>query len=469
MSELCFTSAVELAAMVRTRRVSVAEVVAAHLAQVERIDPQVNAVVTFLPERAMAAAREADARLARGEAPGPLFGLPVAHKDLVPTKGVRTTWGSPIYRDHVPDVDAVLVERIAAAGAICIGKTNTPEFGAGSQTFNAVFGATGNPYDPTRTCGGSSGGAAAALACGMVPIADGSDLGGSLRNPASFCNVVGLRPSTGRVPGWPNVSGWFPLSVEGPMARTVADTALLLSVMAGPDARAPLSLPEPGARFAAPLGRDFRGCRVGWVETPDIPVDAEVRGTLERQIPTLAALGCSVEPVQPDFHGADFVFKTLRAWRFALGFGPLLAKHRGQMKETVIWNIEEGLKLGGSDLARAERERTEFYHRFRALMERFDFLALPAAQVPPFPVTQEYVTEINGIAMPTYLDWMRACTFITVTGLPAISVPAGFTGSGLPVGMQIVGRHLDDFGVLQIAHAFEQATRFGERRPALAR
>src|ERR1700677_606277 len=283
-SELCFMSASALAHEIRARRLSATEVMDAHIAQIERLNPALNAIVTFLPEPGREHARAVDAALARGADPGPLAGLPVAHKDLVPTRGVRTTFGSRIYRDFVPDSDSILVERLRAAGAIMIGKTNTPEFGAGSQTFNAVFGATRNPYDLAKTCGGSSGGAAAALAAGLLPIADGSDLGGSLRNPASFCNVVGFRPSAGRVPNWPTLMAWFDLSVLGPMARTVADAALLLSAMAGPDARAPLCLEEPGSVFRAPLARDFKGTRIAW--SPDLgglPLEPEVRRIVDAE------------------------------------------------------------------------------------------------------------------------------------------------------------------------------------------
>src|SRR5436309_5408772 len=268
MSDLCFLTAVELAERIRRRDVSVTEVVRAHLAQIERVNPKVNAIVTLTAERALDDARDKDARLARGERPGPLFGLPIAHKDLVPTRGIRTTWGSPIYRDHVPTVDGLIIERLRAAGAVTVGKTNTPEFGAGSQTFNEVFGRTLNPYDPTKTCGGSSGGAAVALACGMVPIADGSDTGGSLRNPAAFCNIVGFRTSPGRVPPWPPDAPWGTLHVPGPMARTVADLALMLSVMAGRDRRSPLAIAESGERFRGELGRDFKGVRVAWTREP---------------------------------------------------------------------------------------------------------------------------------------------------------------------------------------------------------
>ena len=467
--DLCFTSATELVRLIRERKVSVTEVVQAHLAQIERVNPRVNAIVTLLPERALADARAKDAVLARGEASGPLFGLPIAHKDLVPTRGVRTTYGSPIYRDHVPDEDGLIVERLRAAGTVMLGKTNTPEFGAGSQTFNPVFGATVNPYDTAKTCGGSSGGAAVALACGMIPIADGSDLGGSLRNPASFCNVVGLRPSVGRVPVWPSETPWFSLSVQGPMARTVEDVALLLSAMAGPDPRPPVAIREPGERFRAPLGRDFKGVRIAWSrDLGGLPIDKRVTGVLEAQRATFESLGCHVVDGQPDLSGARDVFQVRRAWSFALRYGPLLTEHRHQMKDTVIWNTEEGLRLTATEVGEAESTRTALYHRMRQFLESHEFLVLPVTQVPPFDVTQPYVTEIEGVPLPTYIDWMRACSDITVTGHPAISVPGGFTEDGLPVGIQIVGRYADEWSVLQLAHAFEQATGFGKRRPPVA-
>jgi amidase len=464
--EICFLEATELARHIRTKDLSSAEVMEAHLQWIERVNPRVNAIVTLLPERAMERARATDEALARGEEIGPLHGLPVAHKDLFPTEGVRTTFGSPIYEDFVPDLDALIVERLEEAGAISVGKTNTPEFGAGSQTFNEVFGATLNPYDTTKTCGGSSGGAAVALACGMLPLADGSDMGGSLRNPAAFCNVVGLRPSPGRVPSWPSLAAWFPLSVEGPMARTVRDVALMLGAIAGPDPRAPVSLPEPGDTFSRPLERDFRGIRVAWSrDLGGLPVDPRVTAALEGQRGVFEDLGCVVEDANPDLTGADEVFRVWRAWHFELALGGLLEEHRDRLKDTVIWNIEEGRKLGGPQIGEAERKRTELYHRTRDFLGTYEFLILPVAQVPPFDVEQRYVTEINGAKMQTYIDWMRSCYLITATGLPAISVPGGFTPEGLPVGLQIVGRHRDDLGVLQLAYAFEQATGFGKRRP----
>ena len=468
-AEICFMTAAELARRIRSKDLSAQEVMEAHLTQIERVNPKVNAIVTLLPEQALEKAKACDKSLAWGDEVGPLHGLPIAHKDLVETRGIRTTFGSPIFRDFVPDRDALIVERIREAGAICIGKTNTPEFGAGSQTFNPVFGATLNPYDPTRTCGGSSGGAAVSLACGMLPVADGSDLGGSLRNPASFCNVVGFRPSPGRVPSWPDPTPWFPLTVEGPMARTVQDAALLLSVLAGPDPRSPMAIAQPGDLFRHPLERRFRGVRIAWSrDLGELPVDPRVIAVLDGQRHVFEDLGCVVEEISPDFRGADEAFKVWRAWRLELALGQLLKSHRERMKDTIIWNIEQGQRLSGPQIGRAEISRAELYHRVRTFMEEHEFLLLPVCQVLPFDVTQPYVREINGIPMATYLDWMRSCYYITVTGLPAISVPAGFTPDGLPVGLQIVGRHQDDFGVLQLAHAFEQATRVWTRRPPVA-
>jgi amidase len=468
VSDICFLTATELAGHIRAGELSVTEVMEAHLAQIERVNPQVNAIVTLLPELALSQARAADAALARNEAAGPLFGLPIAHKDLALTKGIRTTFGSPLFKDFVPDQDSLIVERLKQAGVITIGKTNTPEFGAGSQTYNPVFGATLNPYDLSKTCGGSSGGAAVALACGMVPLADGSDLGGSLRNPASFCNVVGFRPSPGRVPRWPVLAGWFPLSVDGPMARTVQDVALMLSAIAGPDPRSPIALTEPGSLFARPLERDFKGVRLAWSrDLGGLPVDPRVTAVIEAQQSTFEALGCVVEEVEPDFSDADEVFKAWRAWNFELAYADLLPDHREQIKETVVWNIEAGQELSGPQLGRAEVKRTALYHRLREFMETYEFLVVPVSQVPPFDVQQPYVTEINGLAMETYIDWMKSCYYISVTGHPAISVPCGFTAEELPVGVQIVGRHQADWGVLQLAYAFEQATQFGRKRPAL--
>jgi amidase len=464
--EICFTQATELARLIREGELSAREVMAAHLAQIERVNPKVNAIVTLLPEQAMRQAGVADEMLARGEEVGPLHGLPIAHKDLALTKGIRTTHGSLVYKDFVPDQDELIVERLKKAGAITVGKTNTPEFGAGSQTYNEVFGETLNPYDIGKTCGGSSGGAAVALACGMIPIADGSDMGGSLRNPASFCNVVGFRTSPGRVPVWPARAGWSPFSVAGPMARTVKDVALMLSAIAGPDPRSPIAIAEPGSLFRRPLDRDFKGVRIAWSRgLGELPVDPQVTAVIDGQRTTFESLGCVVEDGAPDFAGADEAFRVWRAWHYELGLGDLLEDHRHQIKDTVIWNIEEGIKLTGPQLGQAEIKRTELYHRVRRFMETYEFLILPVSQVPPFAVDKRYVTEINGIKLDTYIDWMKSCYYISVLGHPAISVPCGFTPDGLPIGVQIVGRHQDDFGVLQLAYAFEQATNFWRQKP----
>jgi len=467
--EICFLTATELSRRIRARDISATEVMEAHLAQIERVNPKVNAIVTLLPEQAMELSRAADESLVRGRELGPLHGLPIAHKDLIPTRGIRTTSGSLAFKDFVSEEDGLIVERLKNAGAITIGKTNTPEFGAGSQTYNEVFGETLNPYDTSKTCGGSSGGAAVALACGMLPIADGSDMGGSLRNPASFCNVVGFRPSPGRVPTWPDLVGWFPLTVEGAMARTVQDIALMMSGISGPDPRSPISITEPGSVFSCPLERDFKGVRVAWSHDLGVlPVNACVTSVIEGQRHVFESLGCLVEEGEPDFRDADEIFKVWRAWRFELAFVDLLKTHRDQLKDTVIWNIQEGMKLSGPQIGRAERKRTELYHRVRKYMETYEFLILPVSQVLPFDVKQRYVTEINGVKMDTYIDWMKSCYYITTVGLPAISVPCGFTMDDLPVGVQIVGRHQDDLGVLQLAYAFEQATNFWKQRPAVA-
>ena len=469
-SEICFMTATEMVQKIRDKQLSCREVMAAHLNQIERVNPIVNAIVTRIPaEQALARADAADEALAQGKAIGPLHGLPIAHKDLVPTKDMRTTFGSPIYKDFVPDHDGLIVERLKKAGAITIGKTNTPEFGAGSQTFNQVFGETLNPYDTTKTCGGSSGGAAVSLACGMLPLADGSDTGGSLRNPGNFCNIVGFRTSPGRVPIWPNPVAWYPISVQGPMARTVQDAALMLSAIAGPDPRSPIAIAEPGSVFSGSLERDFKGVKIAWSKNlGDLPVDPSVTQVLENQQCVLHDLGCIVEAGQPDFSGADDIFKVWRAWRFELRYTELLKDHRKLIKDTVVWNTEQGQKLTGPQLGRAEVRRTELYHRVREFMENYEFLICPVNQVPPFDIKQPYVEEIDGVKMETYIDWMKSCYYITVTGLPAISVPCGFTPEGLPVGMQIVGRHNADFSVLQLAHAFEKATGFWKQHPPVA-
>ena len=457
--------------MIRQKKLSAEEVMVAHLRQIERLNPKVNAIVTLVSEdQLIAQARAADKSLADGKLLGPLHGAPVAVKDLEDTKGIRTTYGSPLWKDHVPDRDTIVVERIKNAGGIVIGKTNTPEFGMGSQTFNRVFGATLNPYDLTKTCGGSTGGGAVALACGMAPLATGTDLGGSLRNPANFCNVAGLRPSPGRVPADASAQlGWFTLSVSGPMARTVADCALLLSVQAGFDRRSPISIEQPGDGFSLSLGhRSFSDVRIAMVKDLGLPWEPEVMAHFGAQQKVFESLGCTVEQAEPDLKDADECFHAWRHWLYELQLGDLADTHPNEVNEYVRLHVAEGRKLTGPYLARVEAKRTALYQRMRQFMERYDFLVLPVNQVLPFDVSTRYPAEIAGVPMEDYIAWMKSTYYISTVGNPAISVPCAFSQGGLPIGIQIVGRHNDDFGVLQMAYAFEQATHVGKRRPPIA-
>lgn len=467
--DICFLSAVEMASLIRRKKLSAREAMDAHLKQIDRLNPKVNAIVTLLPDQARENARKADEAQANGATLGPLHGLPTAHKDLVETAGIRTTYGSPVFKDNVPKQDAILVERIKRAGAISVGKTNTPEFGAGSQTFNQVFGATKNPYDLTKTCGGSSGGAAVSLACGMLPIADGSDSGGSLRNPAAFCSVVGFRTAPGRVPNAAIGNAWATLGVAGPMGRTVADAALLLSVMAGPDPRCPISIAEPGARFAGNLERNFKGVRVAWFkDMGGLPFDPRIRAAVDAQRKVFENLGCIVEQAEPDFTGAGEAYDTLRAWGYASSYANIVKNHRDQVKDTVIWEVERGLKLSAADIAHAQTLHSKAWDNMRIFMEKYEYFIAPATQVPPFDVTQPYVMEVDGVRLENYTQWMKCCWLISILENPAISMPSGYTSpEGLPVGLQIVGRHRDEWSVLQMAYAFEQATRANHRRPGI--
>ncbi|GAA3154481.1 amidase [Planomonospora alba] len=459
-----YLTAVEMLRLLRDRQVGAVELLETHLRRIEEVNPAVNAIVTLTAERALDEAGRADRDLARGVWRGPLHGLPVAHKDLTETAGVRTTYGSPLFADHVPEHDALIVRRMRAAGAITLGKTNTPEFGTGSHTVNALFGATRNPYDLSRSAGGSSGGSAAALASGMVPLADGTDVGGSLRNPASFCNVVGLRPTPGRVPAPSGTAAWFTLGVPGPMARTVADLTLLMSVIAGFDPASPFAIAESGAVFTEPLDLlDLGGLRIAW--SPDLgglPVDAATAAATAAAPAVLEGLGARVERVDLDLSDAEDAFRTWRAWYYLLSYGDLPPQALGA---NTRWNVERGREVTGADLARAERLRSGLYRRMNAFFEVYDFLLAPVSQVPPFPVDAPYVTEIGGEPLPDYLAWMRSAYWISVLHAPAASVPCGFTPDGLPVGVQIVGRPFADLRVLRLAHAFEQATGHGLRRP----
>jgi amidase len=466
-SEICYMRAFDLAGLIRAKKLSSREVIEAHLKQIARVNPKVNAIVTLVPEeQLMAQALAADEALAKGSWLGPLHGLPVGVKDLHEAKGIRTTYGSPLHRDFVPDFDCLLVEREKKAGAIVIGKTNVPELGLGSQTFNPVFGPTFNPYDITKTCGGSTGGGSVALACGMVPLADGSDMGGSLRNPPNFCNIVGIRPSPGRVPDAPAGLGWFTLSVSGPVARNVTDCAFLLSVLAGFDRRSPISIDQPGSRFAEPLsGRSFKGTRVAMFKDMGLPWEPTVKDAVKAQQKVFESLGCVVEEAEPDLADADECFLKWRHWSIELAFGDILEAKSDQLNEYVHWHVIEGRKLTGPQLSRIEAKRTALYQSMRRFMEKYEFFVLPVNQVLPFEVRTRYPTEIAGVKMENYLAWMKSAYYISTVGNPSMSVPCAFSASGLPVGIQIVGRHNDDWGVLQMAYAFEQATNIGKRRP----
>ena len=449
------STARDQAAAVRRRDISARELLDLHLERIEERNPQLNAIVSLDPDRAREGARSADEALASGAEVGPLHGLPFAFKDTHAVAGWRTTYGSPLYRDHVPDRDELLVERVRRAGVVVVGRTNVPEFAAGSHTFNTVFGTTLNPVDPSRSAGGSSGGAACALAAGMVPLADGSDMGGSLRNPASFCGVVGLRPSLGRVPAWPLYNQWETTSGGGPLARNVGDLALLLSVLAGPDPRAPQALGDPGSAFAPPVSGSLAGLRVAL--SVDLGGAIEVDDEVAAIVASSAEVFGSVADAHPDLSLADDTFRTLRAWHFQARFGALLAEHPDAFKQSLADNIRAGESLTGADVARAYAQRTALSERMREFFERYDVLVLPVSQVPPFPADQEFPTSINGRPMASYLDWMRAAYFITVTGCPAISVPFGHTADGLPVGVQVVAAHGRDRFLLEVAAAFEAA------------
>ena len=437
-------SAIDLAALMRNKQVSACEVLEAHLRQVEALNPTVNAIVTLDVDEAVRRAGHADYEIAHGRLLGRLHGLPIAHKDLLDTAGMRTTYGSPIFRDHVPDRDARIVARLRRCGAIAFGKTNTPEFGAGSQTFNPIFGATRNPYDLTKTCGGSSGGAAVALACGMMPIADGTDTGGSLRNPASFCSVVGLRPSSRFGVRAPMAAVWNELTVVGPMARSAEDVALIFRALT--------------TRAFPSLLRDFRNVPIAWAaDFAGLPFDPAVAGVLSSRRSTFEALGCVPEDASPAFPEADAIFRVIRASGFYRQYGEAVLNNRALVKETVLGEVERGAAITNAELHDAKRKRARLRRGLAELMRRYEFLVLPTVQVPPFPIEQQYVTEVAGVQMESYIDWMRSCYYISITGHPATSVPAGFTPDGLPVGLQIVGRPGADWEVLQLAHAFEMA------------
>jgi len=467
--ELHYLSATALAAMLRGKQVSAREVVTTHLERVELLNPRVNAIVTLTAERALEQAAAQDELAARGEFDGPLHGLPVAHKDNHLTAGIRTTFGSPSRADFVPDADDLIIERMKQAGVITLGKTNIPEFAAGGNTFNEVFGTTRNPYDLSKTAGGSSGGAAAALATGMHPLADGNDMGGSLRLPAGYCNVIGFRPSAGRVPVHPAGDGYAGLSVQGPMARTVDDIALLLSVMAGPDRRAPISLEEPGQTFEAVGDGSLAGLRIAFSPDLDgaIQVEDEVTATVWAAAASCETHGAYVDEASPDFAGADECFRTLRAWQFEATLGQVLDDSVTTVRPSLYANMLLGRELTGPQVGRAMVLRTTLFHRMREFLEVYDALILPVAPLPAFDADLQYPAVVAGREQPDYLAWMRSVCHVTVTGHPVISMPAGFTATGTPLGVQIVGRHRAERELLSIAKGFETATGYASRHPEM--
>ncbi len=465
--DLCFTPATELVSLIRRRKVSPLEVMKAVLARIERVNPPLNAYCTVAAEQAIDTAKRATAALKRRARVGPLHGVPVSIKDLTLTKGIRTTEGSKIFADRVPDQDALIVERLKAAGAIVVGKTNTPEFGAGANTFNAVFGPTRNPWNRALTCGGSTGGGAVALATGLGQLAQGSDLGGSLRIPAAFCGVVGFRTSPGLVPIWPAPVAWDPWGVQGPMARTVADTALMLSAIAGPDPRAPISYPVDTRAFTKAVEAPrIKNLRVAWSGGLGVtPVDDEVLKVCASALSVFRGLGARVEETHPDFSGVHEIVQVSRGASMVARHAEKLTQWRSVMQDNLVKNIESGLRLTATEIGRAERLRTELWHRVREFFGHYDLIVTPTAAVSPFPVEVVAPTEINGKPMTHYIEWALLTYAFTVIGLPAISVPCGFTRAGLPVGLQIAGRWRDETGVLQAAAAFEGAAPWAHLRP----
>jgi amidase len=463
--DICRLGAGALVKAIRHRHVSVAEVMGAYLDHIDRVNPTYNAIISLRPRDVLIAeAREADAALARGEGRGALFGIPQAIKDLANTKGLRTTYGSPLFADFVPEADTVIVERARRAGAIIIGKTNTPEFGLGSNTYNPVHGITRNAYDPGRIAGGSSGGSAVALALRLLPVADGSDMGGSLRNPAAFNNVFGFRPSQGRVPYAPTLDGFFgQLGTEGPMARSVDDLALLLSAQAGYDPRAPLSLDDPGYRFEERLQRDPKGLRIAWGGDlgGHLAIEPGILDLCRSALDILAGLGCKVEEALPrfDFERLWQAFSVLRQFGLIGKLGPVFEDpaRRARLKPEAQWEVERALKLSAIDVQRAGDARMAWYQAMLALFEDHDFLALPTAQVFPFTVDQHWPKAIGDRRMDSYHRWMEVVAGATMAGCPAISVPVGFGPEGQPMGMQLIGRPRADLAVLQLARAYEEA------------
>jgi amidase len=476
-SDIVMMDAGDLAAAIHGRKVSCVEVMTAFLDHIDRLNPKVNAIVA-LQDRAglLAQAREKDDALARGEPAGPLHGFPFAVKDLAPVKGIPMTMGSPILRDNVPAADSIMAARIRAAGAIFIGKTNVPEWGFGSHTYNPVYGATLNAYDQTRSAGGSSGGAGVALALRMLPVADGSDNAGSLRNPAGWNNVFGFRTSYGRIPAEGRDPFMPNMTAAGPMARNAPDLALLLSVQAGYDARAPLSIAGDGAAFRAPLTRDLKGVRIAWSGDfgGTIPHDPEVLDVCKAALKTFEDIGCTVEEARPDFSTDELwaAYQALRAWYAS---GSLMAYYRDPAKRALlkpeaVFEIESALKLSALDITAAAAVRMRWYDAVRRFFETYDFFVVPTAQLFPFDAAIDWPAEVAGVKMASYLEWQKGMIPVTMAGLPSLAVPAGFSAAGLPIGLQIAGPNQSEFACLQLAHACDLATGWTNKRlpPLLA-
>jgi amidase len=460
---LTYLSACDLAEMIATRRVSPVEVLDAHLAAIARLNPLLNAVVTLAEEQARTAAREAEAAVTRGDRLGPLHGLPVAIKDVTVTAGIRTTFGSPLYRDHVPSEDAEVVRRLKAAGAIILAKTNTPEFATGANTVNEVFGATRNPWNPALSPAGSSGGSAVAVASGMVPIAQGTDFGCSIRIPAAFCGIVGIRPTPGLTPNYPMALAWDPGQVHGPLARSADDAALMLDTMVGFSRISPISVAPPWSSAYAVVreANQARGLRVAYVsDIAGIGVDTEIDTICRNTALALRDLGANVEEIAFDASGGRAPYQTWRgAWMVGQRYAQL--DRLDDFGPNLKGNIETGLKVTSLDLAAAEDARAALYARFASLFERFDLLLTPAAPVRPYPVEQNFPSEINGRTFDNYVDWIAPAFLITLMSLPAASVPAGKTADGLPVGLQIVGPRFDEPRILSVARLIEKANPIG--------
>jgi amidase len=465
--------ALELSAAIHARQVSCVDVMQAYLARIERLNAGINALISLkAPETLLAEARQMDELAGRGQWLGWMHGMPQAIKDLAATRDIRTTYGSPLYRDFQPAEDSLIVERVRRAGAIVIGKTNTPEFGLGSQSYNPVHGVTRNPYDPSLCAGGSSGGAGAALAARLLPVADGSDMGGSLRNPAAYNNVFGMRPSAGRVPKYPVPEAFIEqLGVEGPMGRSVPDLARLLSTQAGPDPRAPLSRSDDPSVFARPLDASMRGVRVGWLGDlgGHLPFEPGILDLCERGLKVLGDVGCEVEPTALGFAPERLwdMWLTLRSCVVAGGRWDdyVDPARRALMKPEAVWEVERGRGASALDVYRASKERTAWHRHLITLFQRFDILVLPTAQVFPFDAGVHWPATVGGRAMDTYHRWMEVVIGPTLAGAPAISVPVGFGAAGAPMGMQLIGAPGADLRVLQVAHAYDLATRWVERRP----